>query len=294
MVISFPILVSQTVDKDILPYLLKAVERKFAVDYMPVLEEIVKNELVEQAGNMEQHLEGIIITGEHKNISKQIMLENDGNFGIQVRMSEMNKLNTDQPYFITIIVTTPSRVTQEFVFGFKAISLVADNALQIFEEELHKSSYYFHRVARKLFTSKFIWTMHKWYNKVFYNEYTKTRTYEIKKVLFSEERERLCILSINDISKEEFETADPEETSLSSELLRYSRWSGLYMDDHLNKRIYFWDEKTPQFSSLITYDSLYKNTLGSLPEQIEKAKQKDKFLFSRKIPTDSIFQKVSK
>lgn len=291
MVISFPILVSETVDKDILPYLLKAIERKFALDYLPILEQMVRTELDKSESRVEC-VEGIIIEGEHKNISKQLILESD--FGIQVKPAESNKINSDQPYFVTVTVTTASRVTQEYVFGFKAISLITAEALDVFRDELYESNYYLHRLVRKMFGAKFIWQMYKWYQKIFNNDYTKSEEYETKKVLFSEEKERLCVLSVNDLTRESFERNDPNEDPLSSKLLSKARWSGLYLDDSINKRIYFWDEKTPKFSAIIPYDMLYKAALGVLPEQIEKAKQKDKFLFSRTMPADSIFNKVLK
>ena len=65
MVISFPILVSETVDKDILPYLLKAIERKFALDYMPVLQDMIRDELTGgnhlESKHSEDNIEGVII-----------------------------------------------------------------------------------------------------------------------------------------------------------------------------------------------------------------------------------------
>jgi len=289
MVISFPILVSETVDKDILPYLLKAIERKFALDYMPVLEDMIKTKLsshLESKGSDE--IEGIIIEDESEKLEGMHHLESDA-FGIQVMPSESNKLNGDQPYFITIRVTTVSRITHDYIFGFKALALVTTDAYKIFRDEMDESRYYVHRLIRKMFSDKFIWKMVTWYNKIFNSDATKTNEWETKKVLFSESKERLCVLSINDISKEEFEHGDADKTPISSDILADSRWSGLYLDDSLNKRIYAWDEKTPKFASIIPYDVLYKAALGILPEQIDKAKQKGTSFFSRKVPFSKVF-----
>jgi hypothetical protein len=279
MVISFPVLVSETTDKEILPYLLKAIERKYALDYVDVLQNIVKKEMDKANEHLESknEIEGVIISD-----NKEALLE--GEFGIQIVQSDSNKLNSDQPFFITLRVTTTGRVTQDFVFGFKALSMVTKDAMKLFKHELEVSSYTINRLARKYFGEKFIWSLVKWYNKIFDKEYTKTKEFEARKVLFSEERERIVILSSNDLSIEEFKDNDPDETPLSSDNLSDSRWSSVYIDDSLNKRIYMWDESMPKFANVITYDMLYKNTLGILPEQVDKAKQRNTSLFSKRAP----------
>lgn len=291
MVISFPILVSETVDKDILPYLLKAIERKFALDYMPILQDMIKEELSGDKHLESKHsdsIEGVILEDECEKMEKTHLMESE-EFGIQVIPTETNKINGDQPYFLTLRVTTIGRIIHEYMFGFKALALVTTDAYKIFRNEMDDSRYYVHKIIRKMFSDKFIWKMVTWYNKIFDSEGTKTSEWETKKVLFSESKERLCVLSINDVSKEEFETGRYNDTPISSEVLADSRWSGLYLDDSLNKKIYAWDDKTPKFASIITYDVLYKAALGVLPEQIDKAKQKGTSFFSRKIPFNKIW-----
>jgi hypothetical protein len=286
MVISFPVLVSETTDKEILPYLLKAIERKFALDYMDVLQNIVKKELDKANKHLESsgNIEAVIIEG------KEELLESE--FGIQIVTSDSSKLNSDQPFFITLRVTTTGRVTQDFVFGFKALSMVSKDAMKIFKNELEVSSYTINRLARKFFGEKFIWSLVKWYNKIFDKEYMKTKEFEARKVLFSEEKERIVVLGSNDLSVDEFKDNNPDETPLSSDNLSQSRWSAVYIDDSLNKRIYMWDEDMPKFANVITYDMLYKNTLGILPEQVDKAKQRNTSLFKKQAPLNWSISKL--
>ena len=290
MVITFPVLVSETVDKDILPYLLKAIERKFALDYIPILQKLVKKELLSNVQSVNDNvIESIVLEGD--GFDKTKLMEGDS-IGIQVVTADSNKINSDQPFFITLKVTTESRIQQDFVFGFKALSLISPNALNLFTEEMDVARYWLHKNALKLFGDRFSWFMTKWYTKMFDSKYSKSREFATKKVLFSENRERIALLSINDLTREELENNDPETTPISTDNLEDSRWSALYLDDSLNKRIYMWDQQIPKFSTIITYDMLYKNNLNVLPEQMDKAKQRNTSLFSKKAPMSWVIEKV--
>lgn len=289
MIITFPVLISETVDKDILPYLLKTIERKFALDYVPILQKIVKSKLKESHLESKSNVIELILLSE---IDDTKHMESSSDVGIQVIQGESNKMSSDQPYFITLRITTASRVSQDFVFGFKALALITTDAFKIFQDELDDSRYFIHRWSRKLLGEKVIWTLSNWYNKVFNKEKTKTRAYQTNKVLFDEEKERVVILSVNDLTREEFEYNDPDDTPISSDNLKDSRWSSLYLDDSLNKRIFVWDQSMPKFSNIITYDMLYKNTLNILPEQIDKSKQRNTSLFNKRAPMSWLVKKI--
>lgn len=287
MIISFPVLISETVDKEIIPYLLKAIERRFALNYIPILQNIVKKEIESNLENVSP--EGIIINGEGFN---EKLLESDSGVGIQILTSDSTKINSDQPFFITLRVTTVERTTQDYIFGFKALALIATEALSIFEHEMDTSRYWIYRTARKFFGDSFIWDMTTWYKKIFDQAAPKSKEFQLQKVLFSEDQERIAVLSINDIDKTKFENEDPRYHPLASKNLEDSRWSSLYLDDSLNKRIYMWDQTMPKFSNIITYDMLYKNTLNVLPEEIDKAKQRNTSLFSKRAPMSWLTEKI--
>lgn len=294
MIITFPVLVSKTVDTEILPYLLKVIERKFALAYLPVLQDIVRKEMM-SANNSIKNIECIILENEDYSKSGEQHFEATTSIhGIQVITAESNKLNSDQPYFLTLRITTTSRVTQDYVFGFKTLALVTDETYDIFVEELDKSRYLLNRLARKLLGEKFLWKIVNWYKKVFRNSETKTKKFETQKILFEKDRERIAILSSNDIDKEDFENADPDDTPLSSGNLKDSRWSSLYIDDSLNKRFYSWDQDLPMFSNVISYDILYKTILGMLPEQVDKAKERNTSMFSKRVPQSFVIQKLNR
>lgn len=291
MIISFPVLISETVDKEIAPYLLKAIERRFALNYVPILQKIIQKELADiEVDHVQSDVpEGIMLTGDSFDNAK---LTEGLTAGIQVISADSGKLNSDQPFFITLRVTTEGRITQDYVFGFKALSLITRDALKVFEAEMNDSRYFIFRTARKMFGDSFLWKMTTWYRKIFDRELTKESSFQVQKVLFSEEQERIAILSINDLDKQSFEESNPDYTILSSKHLESSRWSSLYLDDSLNKRIYMWDQTMPKFSNIISYDMLYKNTLNMLPEEIDKSKQRNTSLFSKRAPITWLQEKI--
>ena len=296
MVITFPVLISETVDKEMLPYLIKAVERRVALDYSSLIEKDIRSKLDKM------HIESITTKlmnydlqptlRLHLNEDRPMLQEDVGSYGTQIIDNvESNKLLNDQPYFITIRVTTTSKVVQDFTFGFKGLSLVSKDALEIFEKNLDSSRYWIYRKARQLLSDKNVWKLVSIYKKMFGDKEDPRMVYT-EKVLFSENVERICILSTNDINRETFEYSKKEDVPLSVGNLKRSQFSTLYVDDSLNKRIYCWDQDDIKFASIITYDMIYKNTLNVLPEQIDKAKQRNTSLFSKRAPTSFAFKNM--
>ena len=297
MVITFPILISETVDKEMLPYLIKAVERKFALDYTPILEKHIQDILEHK----NKHVSVLPSNYDKPPVLKLILkdelsplLEADSSlvYGTQVIHDESNRLMTDQPYTITIRVTTAGHITQDFTFGFKGLTLITNDAYEVFERNLDQSRYWVYRQARKLLSDKTVWKLVDFYRKIWGTKDDKRLIYT-EKVLFSENTERICILSANDLAKEDFEYSDKDKEPLSVGNLKRSQFSSLYLDDSLNKRIYVWDQSDISFSSIITYDMLFKTSINVLPEQVDKAKQRGLQMFgSRKVPTKFVFKKI--
>ena len=223
------------------------------------------------------------------------LLEGEEAYGIQVITAESNKLMNDQPYFITLRITTASKITHDVVVGFKGSTVISRDALSIFEDDLDDSRYWLYREARKLLSEETIWNMQEYYRKIFNPsmDSDEKRKHFTKKVLFSEHTERIAVLSSNDINKESFEFANKDDVPLSAGNLKRSQFSALYLDDSLNKKIYMWDQNNISFASIITYDMLFKNTLNVLPEEVDQAKQRNTSLFSRRIGSD-MFKSVVK
>lgn len=295
MVITFPVLISETVDKEILPYLLKAIERKVALDYAPILDNLVKEKLDAMGSNYSLAGNDEVPTLHlHINSDEYIPLSEGMAYGTQIIMSESDKLSSDQPYFVTIRVTTTDRVVQDFVFGFKALSLVSPYTLEIFEENLDSSRYWIYRKAKELLDDKLSYKLVRMYEKLFLDKNEDKKKVYTKKIMFADKAERVCILSANDIDKESFEYAKKDKVPLSVGNLKRSQFASLYLDDSLNKKVYYWDQDKIHFASVITYDMIYKNTLNVLPEQIDKAKQRNTSLFSKKASTSFVFSKVLK
>ena len=290
MVITFPVLISETVDKEMLPYLIKAVERRVALDYSSLIEKDIRSKLdkmhIESTTTKLMNYDLQPTLRLHLNEDRPMLQEDVGSYGTQIIDNvESNKLLNDQPYFITIRVTTTSKVVQDFTFGFKGLSLVSKDALEIFEKNLDSSRYWIYRKARQLLSDKNVWKLVDIYKKMFGGK-------EDPRMVFSENVERICILSTNDINKETFEYSKKEDVPLSVGNLKRSQFSTLYVDDSLNKRIYCWDQDDIKFASIITYDMIYKNTLNVLPEQIDKAKQRNTSLFSKRAPTSFAFKNM--
>lgn len=293
MVITFPILISETVDKEMLPYLIKAIERKFALDYVPLLEQHIHDLLDKGSAyvkkvtsNFDAQPKLTLIADENR----EFLSESDS-YGTQVIPGESNKLMSDQPYTVTIRVTTIGRVTKDFTFGFKGLSIITKDAEKVFENNLDQNRYWVYREARKLLSDKTVWNLISFYRKLFGSKKDERLIYT-EKILFSENTERICVLSANDLNRENFEFGNKNYEALTVGNLKRSQFSSLYLDDSLNKRIYMWDQSKLNLSSIITYDMLYKSSLNVLPEQVDKAKQRNTSLFSKKAPTSFAIQKI--
>ena len=218
------------------------------------------------------------------------LLEGEDAYGIQVITAESNKLMNDQPYFITLRITTASKITHDVVVGFKGSTVISKDALLIFEDNLDDSRYWLYREARKLLSEETLWNMQEYYRKIFNPDMDsdEKRKHFTRKVLFSEHTERIAVLSANDISKESFEYSNKDDVPLSAGNLKRSQFTALYLDDSLNKKIYMWDQNNISFASIITYDMLFKNTLNVLPEEVDQAKQRNTSLFSRRVGSDML------
>ena len=215
MVITFPVLISETVDKEMLPYLIKAVERRVALDYSSLIEKDIRSKLdkmhIESTTTKLMNYDLQPTLRLHLNEDRPMLQEDVGSYGTQIIDNvESNKLLNDQPYFITIRVTTTSKVVQDFTFGFKGLSLVSKDALEIFEKNLDSSRYWIYRKARQLLSDKNVWKLVDIYKKMFGGKEDPRMVYT-EKVLFSENVERICILSTNDINKETFEYSKKED-----------------------------------------------------------------------------------
>ncbi len=298
MIITFPILISETVDKEVLPYLVKAIERNFALLYLPALESAIKKQMnhkhISDPYRLFDTADGSPVLLMNLDADAPL-LEGEEAYGIQVITAESNKLMNDQPYFITLRITTASKITHDVVVGFKGSTVISRDALSIFEDDLDDSRYWLYREARKLLSEETIWNMQEYYRKIFNPsmDSDEKRKHFTKKVLFSEHTERIAVLSSNDINKESFEFANKDDVPLSAGNLKRSQFSALYLDDSLNKKIYMWDQNNISFASIITYDMLFKNTLNVLPEEVDQAKQRNTSLFSRRIGSD-MFKSVVK
>lgn len=291
MIITFPILISETVDKEVLPYLVKAIERNFALLYLPALESAIKKQM-NQKHIVDPYMLFNTPDGNMKLLlnldSDAPLLEGEDAYGIQVITAESNKLMNDQPYFITLRITTASKITHDVVVGFKGSTVISKDALSIFEDNLDDSRYWLYREARKLLSEETLWNMQEYYRKIFNPDMDndEKRKHFTRKVLFSEHTERIAVLSANDISKESFEYSNKDDVPLSAGNLKRSQFTALYLDDSLNKKIYMWDQNNISFASIITYDMLFKNTLNVLPEEVDQAKQRNTSLFSRRVGAD--------
>lgn len=293
MIITFPILISETVDKEVLPYLVKAIERNFALLYLPALESAIKKQM-NQKHIVDPYMLFNTPDGNMKLLlnldSDAPLLEGEDAYGIQVITAESNKLMNDQPYFITLRITTASKITHDVVVGFKGSTVISRDALSIFEDNLDDSRYWLYREARKLLSEETLWNMQEYYRKIFNPDMDsdEKRKHFTRKVLFSEHTERIAVLSANDINKESFEYSNKDDVPLSAGNLKRSQFTALYLDDSLNKKIYMWDQNNISFASIITYDMLFKNTLNVLPEEVDQAKQRNTSLFSRRVGSDML------
>lgn len=298
MIISFPILISETVDKEMLPYLVKAIERNFALTYIPALENAIREQM------NKKHISDPYTLFNTRDGSSKLILNLDENaplleaeeaYGIQVIPGESNKLMNDQPYFITLRITTSTKITHDVLVGFKGSTVVSRDALSIFEDNLDESRYWLYREARKMLSEDTVWKMQEYYRKIFNPDQSsdEKRKHFTKKVLFSEHTERVAVLSANDLSKESFEYSKSDDVALSAGNLKKSQFSALYLDDSLNKKIYMWDQNSVSFASIITYDMLFKNNLNALTEEVGQAKQKDTSLFSKRIGIEMFKSKIA-
>jgi len=323
MIVTFPSIISTLVDQDIIPYILKLLERNLAIEYEEQLKQLSLNLITTARIKKQNYNKKDLFTDKYfmKNLDKlnKVLLSNEFgkrlNFKIYLKDYELYKqvenkevleeqltsiqvfrprsqdISLVEPYWVRIVVVYDGN-THEFIFAIKCLALETNYARDIIMSDYRMLSSRVHRIMLSFFRSRrgrrfYYWVVHR-----FSKEENRDQIYNLRKIIYNN-TEQILILSINEATVQELRSHQS-----FFQRIQELDWDKIIIDDPVSRRLFFIDSnQNSNFANIITYDSVYKFALGSVPETISKNKSTISKMFHKKInikELEKIFKEEAK